>query len=168
MQAYGYPYLSADAVAYEMQPDAPEAAAAAAGREFLIRMKKQIDDGGPFIVESTLSGRSMTSWYRRAKEKGYQCRTSMVFVDSPDRSVGRVAARVKRGGHHVPEPDVRRRFERSLQNFWNLYRPVSDSWELFYNGRRTHKMVAYNRDGALQIVREEQFDQFFRLAGITR
>lgn len=35
-------------------------------------------------------------------------------------SVARVAQRVQRGGHYVPEETVRRRYERGLWNLFNL------------------------------------------------
>ncbi len=33
----------------------------------------------------------------------------------------------------VPEVDIRRRFLRSIRNFWRLYRPLADHWMLVYN-----------------------------------
>ena len=36
-----------------------------------------------------------------------------------------------RGGDYVPEADVRRRFDRFIKNFLELYRPLGDSWYLF-------------------------------------
>lgn len=35
-------------------------------------------------------------------------------MDSPDQALNRIRARATLGGHDVPEPDVRRRFARSL------------------------------------------------------
>ena len=37
------------------------------------------------------------------------------------------------GGHDIRETDIRRRFERSRQNFVNLYMPVADQFTLFDN-----------------------------------
>jgi predicted ABC-type ATPase len=41
----------------------------------------------------------------------------LVFLSLPyaDMAVARVAARVAQGGHHVPEPDIRRRFDSGLK-----------------------------------------------------
>jgi predicted ABC-type ATPase len=37
------------------------------------------------------------------------------------------------GGHDVPADVVRRRFGRSLSNFFALYMPLADEWTLFDN-----------------------------------
>ena len=37
------------------------------------------------------------------------------------------------GGHGIRETDIRCRFERSRQNFVNLYMPVADQFTLFDN-----------------------------------
>jgi predicted ABC-type ATPase len=48
-------------------------------------------------------------------------------------AIRRVKLRVALGGHDVPAEVVRRRFGRSLSNFFNLYAPVADEWTLFDN-----------------------------------
>ena len=57
-----------------------------------------------------------------------------VFLESADVCVARVAERVRKGGHDVPEHDIRRRFRRSINNFWTIYRKLSDNWVVLYNG----------------------------------
>ena len=47
--------------------------------------------------------------------------------------MARVAQRVLQGGHNIPEPTVRQRYARSLQNFFKLYRPVVDRWKMYDN-----------------------------------
>lgn len=54
-------------------------------------------------------------------------------MDSPDLAVFRVAERVKMGGHFVPEDTIRRRFKAGLKNFFNLYLPLADSWQMYDN-----------------------------------
>ena len=51
----------------------------------------------------------------------------------PTQAVGRVALRVRLGGHHVPEEDVRRRFDRSRRHFLEDYLPLADKWVLWDN-----------------------------------
>ncbi|HEY6033261.1 MAG TPA: hypothetical protein VIV58_03350, partial [Kofleriaceae bacterium] len=43
-----------------------------------------------------------------------------VALDSPELHLARVAARVARGGHDIPEHDVRRRYDASRQNLIDL------------------------------------------------
>ena len=38
-----------------------------------------------------------------------------------------------RGGHNIPEPVIRRRFEAGLRNFEKLYKPAVDEWALYDN-----------------------------------
>ncbi len=45
----------------------------------------------------------------------------------------RVKFRVSLGGHDVPADVVRRRYGRSLFNFFSLYMPLADEWTLFDN-----------------------------------
>ena len=48
-------------------------------------------------------------------------------------AVRRVKLRVALGGHDVPGDVVRRRFGRSLSNFFMLCAPLADEWTLFDN-----------------------------------
>jgi predicted ABC-type ATPase len=57
-----------------------------------------------------------------------------LFVDSVQTCIDRVRERVRKGGHDVPESDIRRRYRRSYTNFWQLYGPLADRWTLHYNG----------------------------------
>ena len=45
----------------------------------------------------------------------------------------RVKLRVRLGGHDVPSDTVKRRFARSMSNFFSLYQDVADEWTLFDN-----------------------------------
>jgi len=48
-------------------------------------------------------------------------------------SLAQTELAVAQGGHNVPPDVVRRRFGRSLNNFFNLYAPLADEWALFDN-----------------------------------
>lgn len=54
----------------------------------------------------------------------------------------RVAQRVSEGGHDIPEPVARRRFERSWDNFVSLYRPIADEWQVYDTSSRSPILVA--------------------------
>lgn len=80
---------------------------------------------------------------------------SMLFLclQSADLAVDRVAARVRLGGHAVPEATVRRRFGRGLQNFFRLYLPIADSWQIFDNsGARRPRLIASGAGTRVQHV----------------
>src|SRR6266480_6125099 len=60
----------------------------------------------------------------------------------------RVAARVRSGGHAIPEEVIRRRYERGLVNFFNAYAPAADSWLLVDNtGRPPPRRIAWRDVG---------------------
>jgi predicted ABC-type ATPase len=42
-----------------------------------------------------------------------------------------VKLRASRGGHNVPEKEIRRRFQRGLVNFKMFYKQIADSWIVF-------------------------------------
>jgi predicted ABC-type ATPase len=46
-------------------------------------------------------------------------------------AVARVALRVQQGGHNVPETTIRQRYHRSVENFFQLYRPVVKTWQVY-------------------------------------
>ncbi len=128
-----WPYLGADAIAAELAPNAPESLPVTAGKELIRRLTAALRQGGAIVLESTLSGRTLRHTIRLARVEGYSVSIVYLYVDSPDMCVQRVLERVQKGGHFVPETDVRRRFFRSIRNFWHLYRPLADRWLLVYN-----------------------------------
>lgn len=130
----GLPYLGADEIAASLNPSAPETVGVAAGRQFLRTIDEFIAKGESCVVESTMSGRTIRKRIVEATAHGYEVTIVFVFVDSPDVCVARVAQRVRKGGHHVPEADIRRRYVRSIRNFWSEYRSLADRWTLLYNG----------------------------------
>ncbi len=119
------PFLSADAVAEQLRPDDPTAARIRAGRVFLERLAETIRSGRSFVVETTLAGRGFLQTMRQLQAEGYDITIVFLFVDSPQTSIRRVEERVRKGGHHVPNEAVRRRYYRSMSNFWNEYRRLA-------------------------------------------
>ena len=100
-------YLAADRIAEEIDPDDPYAVRMAAGRQFLRRLDAFIDDRISFVVESTLAGRGLAQAVDRMNGAGYVTRIAFVFLDSVNRCVRRVQERIRKGGHAVPEEDIR-------------------------------------------------------------
>ena len=153
-------YIGADAIAAELSPDNPAHARVAASREFLQRIDAAIGGSDSFVVESTLSGRTFQRLLKNAKAAGFEITIVYLFLDSADTCVDRVNERVQKGGHDVPEMDVRRRFVRSIRNFWNLYRPLSDHWLLVYNSGNQPQDVAVGTATDASVRDAELFSQF--------
>jgi predicted ABC-type ATPase len=65
---------------------------------------------------------------------------------------------VLKGGHDIPETVIRRRFGRSIKNFFAEYRPLADSWYLFDNSGGTPVVIALEKAHKLRIIDEENYD----------
>ena len=126
-------FVNADQIAVGLSAYAPEKVAFEAGRIMLERLHELRTSGQDFAFESTLSSRSFALFLRKAKNSGYRVLLFYVTLPSAELAVERVALRVLQGGHHIPTPDVMRRFERSLINFHTLYRPIVDQWVVLDN-----------------------------------
>lgn len=156
-------YLGADEVAAETALGRTGAEAVRAGRVFLERIEEALRERRSVLLESTLSGLTALRLFRRFHHAGYDVTCWLVFVDSAEECVARIRTRVLRGEHHVPDEDVRRRFGRSLRNFWARYRLEADRWQLHYNGARSARLVARGERDRLVVIDRALFEQFERL-----
>lgn len=64
-----------------------------------------------------------------------------VWLESVELAINRVAKRVASGGHNIPQEVVRRRYERSRQNFVDLYLPIADRWIVYDNSKKIQKVA---------------------------
>jgi predicted ABC-type ATPase len=160
------PYLCADLIAAEFQHLDPISQQVAAGREFLRRAEEQLALLRDFIIETTLSGRTLRNYLKRARGAGYSVTIMFVYLDSADHCVVRVRQRVRRGGHNVPEDDIRRRFVRSCSNFWHSYREIADQWVMVYNSSAGFVEVAFGIVDEFAVSDEEMFRRFLELAEV--
>ena len=126
-------FLNADEIARGLSPLDPSLTAFKAGRLLIEEARGLIAAKASFAIESTLSGKTYVAMIREAKAQGYRFLLHYIVIGSGDHAVRRVALRVKIGGHHVPEDDVRRRFERSRRHFIEDYVPLADEWGLWDN-----------------------------------
>jgi predicted ABC-type ATPase len=84
-----------------------------------------------FAIETTLAGRSYASLILEWHRVGYLVDIVFLRLPNANMAVDRVAQRVALGGHHVPEPTVRRRFIQGWANFTDLYRNMVDHWAVY-------------------------------------
>lgn len=126
-------FINADLIAAGLAPFSPEEAAIQAGRIMLSEIARHVDEGKSFAFETTLSGRSYARMIPEWRQRGYLVTLVFVRLRSADMSIERVADRVRRGGHNIPEDVIRRRFPLGLANFESLYKPLVDAWMLYDN-----------------------------------
>lgn len=151
-------FINADLIARGVSPFLPEAVAFRAGRLMLEEIELHARRGESFGFETTLSGRSYLSLIRRLKKRRYEVHFFFLWVPTVYLALMRVRARVLEGGHDVPEAVVRRRFDRSIRNFLQHYRPLGDSWMLFDNAAATPAVIAFEKQGSLRIMNRETYE----------
>ena len=126
-------FVNADYIARGLSGRNTDAVAFEAGRIMLKRLRQLSDAGADFAFESTLSSRTFATFLRTLKRKGYVVAIFYFSLANAQLAIRRVKLRVALGGHDVPPEVVRRRFGRSLKNFFGLYLPLADEWALFDN-----------------------------------
>ena len=135
-------FLNADEIARGLSPLDPSLSAFKAGRILLEEARHLIATRASFAIESTLSGRTYLAMLRAARAAGSHFILHYVVINSADQAVARVTLRVLQGGHHVPDEDVARRFERSTRHFLENYLPLADEWTVWDNLLPPAKKIA--------------------------
>lgn len=101
-------------------------------------------------VETVLS----TSKYRRlvekAKQHGFAVWLIYVLLDSAERNIERIALRVKKGGHAVPDDKVRDRYVRSLNQMPWFLEQADRGW-IYDNSSAQPKLVGTKQDGIVTL-----------------
>jgi len=140
--------LDPDAVAKRINPTDPSAAAIAAGREVLERTEEYVTTGMSFAMETTLASRRTVEKLREAQAVGFEIDFVFVALSSPERNIIRIVERVARGGHFVPDEDVRRRYARSMLNAVELLR-FADRTRVYDNSEYEARLILTFQCGTL-------------------
>jgi predicted ABC-type ATPase len=138
-------FVNADTIAAGLSAFSPETVAVRAGRVMLQRLHELADQRQDFAFETTLASRSFAPWLRHMQSAGYKFHLVYLWLPIVELALARVAERVRRGGHAVPEDVVRRRYDRSIDNFFNLYMRFADSWLMLDNSVRSRPKVVAKR-----------------------
>jgi predicted ABC-type ATPase len=124
IERHGAAFFNPDAVARlirarnpGMSPTEANSAAWHQGRRLL---ERAIAERLTYAFETTLGGATMTALLERALAAGLEVRVWYVGLATPELHVTRVRARVARGGHDIPEADIRRRFHDGRLNLVRL------------------------------------------------
>ncbi len=83
-------------------------------------LEKAIAERLKFAFETTLGGETITTVLAQALASGVEVRVWYVGLESPELHIARVRARVRKGGHDIPEAKIRERFDRSRFNLIRL------------------------------------------------
>lgn len=137
-------FVNADEIAKGLSPFNPESVAIEAGKLMLQRINFLLSQGITFAIETTLATRSYASLVRHAHERGYNVVLLFFWLPSPEMAVMRVAKRVSEGGHNIPTETIFRRYWLGLQNFFNIFIPIVDSWMFFDNENKSNLIANSN------------------------
>lgn len=150
-------FVNADPIAQGLSFFRPASMSVAAGRVMLARLKVLAAAREDFAFETTLASRSFAPWLLALRASGYRSHLIFLSLADVEIAIARVAQRVRQGGHDVPESTIRRRFLAGLRNFFTLYRPVVDSWQMFDNSETTGpRMIAFGEAGFPDQVLDEK------------
>lgn len=161
-------FINADTIASGLAAGSESQAAFHAGRVMLNAISTALQEGESFSFETTLSGKTWLKILEEARQKKYEITIHFVFLNKVSLNIERIRQRVKEGGHSIPKETVLRRFPRSFENFWKVYRPLCQSWFIFDNTGAKPKQVQ-SKEAFEQLTSEEQVEferLFFKLGKV--
>lgn len=144
-------FLNADLIAAGLSPFNPERANFQAAQLMLERIESLTTRRKAFAVETNLSGRSYLRMIPQWKSLGYEIAIHFFWLPSADLAIRRVANRVKQGGHNIPTPTIRRRYQLGLVNFFENYLVLADEWQLIDSSAPLARLIAFGKINELQI-----------------
>jgi len=123
-RGFGADYYNPDQAARTLRAAHPGLSTAEANAEAWQQgrrlLERAIAEKLDFALETTLGGNTIVRLLREAAAKGIEVYIWYVGLNSPELHIARVQSRVRRGGHDIPERDIRRRYEHSRLNLIHL------------------------------------------------
>ena len=102
-----------------------------AGRHMLRLLDDLTVQRRNIALETTLATLSHAQRIKAWRAVGYRVELVYLRLASVEQSLERVRRRVQRGGHDIPEADIRRRFPKSAQYLDDIYKPIVDTWQVW-------------------------------------
>jgi predicted ABC-type ATPase len=153
-------FVNADEIARGLSPFNPESVAIEAGRLMLSRIAELLGRNESFSIETTLSTRSYFRLIEKAHQQGYEVTLLFFWLKSPEQAIERVAERVSKGGHNIPQDIIIRRYHEGLDNLFKIYMPIVDTWLLVNNSETPRSIIATGgRDQRMEIKDSIIFNQ---------
>ena len=149
-------FVNADEIARGLSPFNAEGVAIEAGKLMLQRIEELLKEDVTFAIETTLATRSYVNLVKRAQRQGYRVNLLYFWLSSPELAMRRVAERVSKGGHDIPEEIIRRRYTAGINNLFKLFMPVVDYWAIFDNSATPRRIVATGGRKSETVTMEEE------------
>ena len=158
-------FVNADYIARGLSGRKTDVVAFEAGRIMLKRLRQLGEAGADFAFESTLSSRTFAPFIRKLKTQGYAVAIYYFSLANAQLAIRRVKLRVALGGHDVPSDVIKRRFGRSISNFFSLYAPLADDWTLFDNSSSSEALtIATKSAGKLTVTQHQTWLKLQKLS----
>lgn len=119
-----------------------------AARLAIHHLDRLIIERRDFVFETTLSSHHAIATMRRARDEGYEVGLVFVALANADLNVRRVAERVGRGGHDIPEDDIRRRSPRSFANLARAL-PLAHGSLVYDNSEQVPRLILRSEAGRI-------------------
>ena len=97
--------------------------------------------GKSFNEETTLTGKTILKTIERAKELGYELQLFYVGVNSTEIAKERIKSRVEKGGHHIENDIVEKRYYESLKNLKEILLKFDKVY--LYDNSKKYKNIFY-------------------------
>ena len=104
--------------------------------------------GKSFNEETTLTGKTILKTIDRAKELGYELQLFYVGVSSTEIAKERIKSRVEKGGHHIENDIVEKRYYESLKNLKEIILKF-DKIQLYDNSKKYKNIFSFSNNKIL-------------------
>jgi len=159
-------FVNVDLIARGLAPYDPDSVAIEAGKIALRRIRELIQNRIGFTWETTMSGRTAVAWLRQAKAAGFVLKAYFLWVRDPEITIARIRQRVAEGGHDIEEGVSRRRFYKTIQNFFSIYSALMDTWKVYENDVNGPRLLAVSKAGRRALRDRVGFERALRQAEI--
>lgn len=132
-----------------------------AGKLAVQELNQCLSAGSSFNQETTLCGKTIFITIEKARNKGYYIELYYVGVDSVELAKQRIAYRVSKGGHGIPDKDVEKRYLETFQNL-KIVLPMCNLASLYDNTKEFRRIAIY-KDGIPVRVSHNVTDWFQRI-----
>ena len=99
------------------------------------------------------------------KKNGYEIHLIFLWLPDVKLALARIADRVRKGGHNIPDHDVKRRFSRGLWNLFHVYQPLFNTWSLFDNATSAPEQIVKIEQGVVTVFNKPKYEQVLKQAG---
>jgi predicted ABC-type ATPase len=154
-------FVNADEIAHGLSPFNFEGVTLQAGRIMMERINQLVKEKKSFAFETTLSGVTYLELIKLAKLAGYHIIFLFIWLENFRLAKSRVAERVRKGGHKIPDEVIEIRYKKGIENFPE-YASQADDWYVFDNSGTEYLLIAKSVEKEEEII---NFEIFSKISG---